>query len=78
MSGSLRESTIIHLEETSPNSNELHFPAGIVSYIITIKGIKPFEPIPRTEDNTDIDYYAVLAIQPDVRVVFIVFIFVGF
>lgn len=78
MSGSLRESTIIHLEETSSNSNELHFPAGTISFLITFKGIKPFEPIPRTEDNTDIDYYAVLAIQPDVRVIFIVFIFVGF
>lgn len=66
MSASHRESTIIHFEESSPNSTELHFPAGIATCFISFLGLKPFEPIPRTEDNADIDYYAVLSIKPDV------------
>ena len=37
-------------------------------------GLKPFEPIPRTEDNTDVDYYAVLSIKPDVHLVILVVI----
>ena len=28
--------------------------------------LKPFEEIPRTEDNTEIDYYRVLDLDPDV------------
>ena len=81
MSGNHRESTIIHLEEVSPDSSELHFPAGssfLSSSYSNLLGLKPFENIPRTEDNADVDYYAVLAIKPDVFIGFAASYFLGF
>lgn len=34
--------------------------------LLKFLGLKPFEEVPRTEDNTEIDYYKVLDLDPDV------------
>lgn len=37
--------------------------------LLMVLGLKPFEKVPMTEDNTEIDFYKVLDIDPDVGVI---------